>query len=115
MEMGVIECHKHLKRRWENGLMREKYIEQKLRNEVKKKGGVCLKLAATGLDGIPDRLVLMAKGKIGFVELKAPKQKPRKLQLVRIKNLKEMYSTVDFGFVNTKKQKWTDLIITFMS
>ena len=90
MEMGVIECHKHLKRRWENGLMREKYIEQKLRNEVKKKGGVCLKLAATGLDGIPDRLVLMAKGKIGFVELKAPKQKPRKLQLVRIKNLKEM-------------------------
>jgi len=90
MEMVVIECHKHLKRRWENGLMREKYIEQKLRNEVKKKGGVCLKLAATGLDGIPDRLVLMAKGKIGFVELKAPKQKPRKLQLVRIKNLKEM-------------------------
>ena len=70
--------------------MREKYIEQKLRNEVKKKGGVCLKLAVTGLDGIPDRLVLMAKGKIGFVELKAPKQKPRKLQLVRIKNLKEM-------------------------
>ena len=70
--------------------MREKYIEQKLRNEVKKKGGDCLKLAATGLDGIPDRLVLMAKGKIGFVELKAPKQKPRKLQLVRIKNLKEM-------------------------
>lgn len=70
--------------------MREKYIEQKLRNEVKKKGGVCLKLASTGLDGIPDRLVLMAKGKIGFVELKAPKQKPRKLQLVRIKNLKEM-------------------------
>ena len=90
MEMVVIECHKHLKRRWENGLMREKYIEQKLRNEVKKKGGVCLKLAATGLDGIPDRLLLMAKGKIGFVELKAPKQKPRKLQLVRIKNLKEM-------------------------
>ena len=70
--------------------MREKYIEQKFRNEVKKQGGVCLKLAATGLDGIPDRLVLMAKGKIGFVELKASKQKPRKLQLVRIKKLKEM-------------------------
>ena len=49
-----------------------------------------MKLASTGLDGIPDRLVLMAKGKIAFVELKAPKQKPRKLQLVRIKRLKEM-------------------------
>ena len=32
----------------------------------------------------------MSKGKIAFVELKAPKQKPRKLQLVRIKKLKEM-------------------------
>ena len=70
--------------------MREKYIEQKLVSEVKKRGGICLKLASTGLDGIPDRLVLMAKGRVAFVELKAPKQKPRKLQLVRIKKLKEL-------------------------
>nr|DAQ71482.1 MAG TPA: Nuclease [Caudoviricetes sp.] len=70
--------------------MREKYIEQRLVSEVKKHGGLCLKLSSTGLDGIPDRMVLMSKGKIAFVELKAPKQKPRKLQLVRIKKLKEM-------------------------
>lgn len=70
--------------------MREKYIEQKLVSEVKKRGGICLKLASTGLDGIPDRLVLMANGKIAFVELKAPEQKPRKIQLVRIKKLKEL-------------------------
>ena len=70
--------------------MREKYIEQKLFSEVKKRGGICLKLASTGLDGIPDRLVLMSKGRVAFVELKAPKQKPRKLQLVRIKKLKEL-------------------------
>lgn len=70
--------------------MREKYIEQRLVSEVKKHGGLCLKLASTGLDGIPDRMVLMSKGQIAFVELKAPKQKPRKLQLVRIKKLKEM-------------------------
>ena len=44
--------------------MREKYIEQKLVSEVKKHGGICLKLASTGLDGIPDRLVLMKKGKL---------------------------------------------------
>ena len=60
--------------------MREKYIEQKLVSEVKKRGGICLKLASTGLDGIPDRLVLMAKSRVAFVELKAPKQKPRKKQ-----------------------------------
>ena len=70
--------------------MREKYIEQRLVSEVKKHGGLCLKLASTGLDGIPDRMVLMSKGRVAFVELKAPKQKPRKLQLVRIKKLKEM-------------------------
>ena len=70
--------------------MREKYIEQKLVSQVKMHGGICLKLSSTGLDGIPDRLVLMAKGKIAFVELKAPKEKPRKLQLVRIRKLKDM-------------------------
>jgi hypothetical protein len=70
--------------------MREKYIEQKLVSEVKKRGGICLKLASTGLAGVPDRLVLMSKGKVAFVELKAPNEKPRKLQLVRIKRLKEM-------------------------
>ena len=32
----------------------------------------------------------MSKGRVAFVELKAPKQKPRKLQLVRIKKLKEL-------------------------
>ena len=87
--------------------MREKYIEQKLVNEVKKRGGICLKLASTGLDGIPDRLVLMAKGNIAFVELKAPEHKPRKLQLVRIKKLKAMGFSVyvldnvkDIGGVN---------------
>lgn len=70
--------------------MREKYIEQKLVSEVKKHGGLCLKLASTGCDGIPDRLVLISNGKIGFVELKATNQKPRKLQIVRIRKLKEM-------------------------
>lgn len=70
--------------------MREKYIEQKLVNEVKKCGGICLKLASTGCAGIPDRLILMTKGKIAFVELKAPNQKPRKLQLIRHKRLEEL-------------------------
>lgn len=70
--------------------MREKYIEQKLVNEVKKNGGVCLKLAGTGQAGTPDRLVLMKNAKAGFVELKAPNKKPRKLQIVRHKRLKEL-------------------------
>ena len=35
------------------------------------------------LAGMPDRLVLLGDGHAGFVEVKAPGQKPRKLQLRR--------------------------------
>ena len=68
--------------------MLEKQIERKLTEEVKKLNGMCLK--QTSLAGIPDRLVLMPGGKMAFVELKAPGEKSRKLQQVRIKQLRKM-------------------------
>lgn len=68
--------------------MLEKQIERKLCYEVDKLGGMCLK--QNGMAGIPDRLVLMPGGKMAFVELKAPGEKPRKLQQVRIKQLQKM-------------------------
>ena len=68
--------------------MLEKQIERKLTEEVKKLNGMCLK--QTSLVGIPDRLVLMPGGKMAFVELKAPGEKPRKLQQIRIKQLRKM-------------------------
>lgn len=68
--------------------MLEKQIERKLTEEVKKLNGMCLK--QTSLAGIPDRLVLMPGGKMAFVELKAPGEMPRKLQQVRIKQLRKM-------------------------
>jgi hypothetical protein len=63
--------------------MREKVIEQKLAMEVKKRGGICPKFTSPGFDGMPDRLILLPDGKIGFIEVKAPGKKPRPLQLVR--------------------------------
>lgn len=68
--------------------MLEKQIERKLTEEVKKLNGMCLK--QTSLTGIPDRLILLPGGKMAFVELKAPGEKPRKLQQVRIKQLRKM-------------------------
>lgn len=68
--------------------MLEKQIERKLYDEIKTVGGMCLK--QTGLAGIPDRLVLLPDGKCAFVELKAPGEKPRKLQLIRMKQLKKL-------------------------
>ena len=52
--------------------MRERQIEQKLRKEVKAKGGLALKFVSPGMVGVPDRIVLTADGRVFFVELKAP-------------------------------------------
>ena len=63
--------------------MREKSIEQKLVKAVKAAGGICPKLVCPGFDGMPDRLVLLPCGRLGFVEVKAPGKKPRPLQTAR--------------------------------
>jgi hypothetical protein len=71
--------------------MLEKYIEKKLVAEVKKMGGIAAKFISPGLDGMPDRLVLLPLGgKMAFVELKAPRKKPRPLQIRRIKQLQKL-------------------------
>lgn len=53
----------------------EKHIEKRLREAVKKKGGLALKLVCPGFTGITDRLVLMPGGRLIFVELKFGKGK----------------------------------------
>ena len=71
-------------------LMREKLIEQKLTLMVKKQGGICPKFVSPGVDGMPDRIVLMPGGHSAFVEVKAPGKKPRALQLARHSLLKRL-------------------------
>lgn len=73
--------------------MLEKEIERKLIQAVKLKGGLCLKFTSSGYDGVPDRLVLLPKGRLAFVELKSPGKKPRALQIKRMKQL----STLGFA------------------
>jgi len=63
--------------------MREKQIEQKFVRATKNMGGIAPKFVSPGLDGMPDRIVLLPGGHIGFVEVKAPGEKPRPLQLAR--------------------------------
>ena len=69
--------------------MREKNIEQKLVREVKKLGGLCEKWNS-GSSGWPDRSVLLHDGKIGVVEVKAPGEKPRRLQIHRHDQLRAL-------------------------
>ncbi|HFR3442373.1 TPA: VRR-NUC domain-containing protein [Streptococcus suis] len=65
--------------------MREKYVEQALVKSVKARGGICPKWVSPSFSGVPDRLVFLPKGKFGLVEVKAPCQKSRKLQVSRHK------------------------------
>lgn len=68
----------------------ERALEQKLVKAVKSKGGLALKFVSPNYAGVPDRLILIAYGHIGFVEVKALNQKPRKLQEARIRKLRQM-------------------------
>ena len=74
--------------------MLEKSIEKKLADAVKKRGGLAPKFVSPGLDGMPDRIVLMPGGRLAFVEVKAPGKKPRPLQEARHKMLRELGYTV---------------------
>ena len=68
----------------------EKQIEQKLVTETRKKGGLAVKFVSPSFSGMPDRLVLLPHGVMGFVEVKAPGKKPRLLQVSRHAMLREM-------------------------
>ena len=70
--------------------MREKTIEKKLIAETKAIGGIVPKLVSPGFDGMPDRMVLLPGGRIGFVEVKAPGKVPRPLQVARHRLLQEL-------------------------
>jgi len=70
--------------------MREIFMERKLINAVKTKGGIAPKFVSPGLDGMPDRIVLLPGGKIAFAEIKARGQLPKPIQMKRIKTLREL-------------------------
>lgn len=61
--------------------MRESTVENYLKKNIERLGGLCLKFTSPGLSGVPDRLCLMDNGKQFFVEVKAPGEKLRPLQL----------------------------------
>jgi hypothetical protein len=70
--------------------MREKEIEKRLVRAVKDMGGIAPKFVSPGLDGVPDRLILLPGGHMAFAELKAPEQTPRPLQRHRIGELRQL-------------------------
>jgi hypothetical protein len=70
--------------------MREKEVEQQLVKAVKAQAGLCLKFVSPSMAGVPDRLVFLPNGRMGFVEVKQKGKKPRPLQLMRMKQLSSL-------------------------
>ena len=68
----------------------ERDIEQKLVKAVKAKGGLAPKFVSPGFDGVPDRIVLLPRGRIAFIELKAKGRKMRPLQVRRKSQLESL-------------------------
>ena len=70
--------------------MRESLIEQHLVKEDNRRDGLCLKFNSQSMTGIPDRIILMKNGTVGFVEVKQKGKKPRPLQELRMKQLRRL-------------------------
>ena len=70
--------------------MTEKELEKKFREAVRREGGKAYKFVSPGNDGVPDRLVVLPGGYIGFVELKRKGKRPTALQRLRIQHLKNL-------------------------
>ena len=69
--------------------MRERELEKQLIDEVKKRGGLCEKWVS-GTVGWPDRIVILPDGKVAFVEVQRPGEKPRAIQVHRHKQLRKL-------------------------
>ena len=70
--------------------MLEKDVEKELVRKTEESGGMAWKFVSPGKSGVPDRIILLPNGKIGFVELKAPGEKMRPLQIKRKEQLEKL-------------------------
>lgn len=79
--------------------VRESTIEAYLRQRTKALGGRADKWVSPGNVGVPDRIVIMPGGVIGFVELKAPGRKSTPMQRLQQERLRALgcrvYADVD--------------------
>jgi hypothetical protein len=73
-----------------NSKAEEKKLEPKLKTEVEKMDGMCIKFYILAFTGFPDRIVLMPGAQIWFVEMKSQGRRPSKRQLYVHKQLRRL-------------------------
>lgn len=85
---------------------REREVESTFTRLGKSKGALVLKLTCPGTSGVPDRLVIHANGQVDFVELKAPGEKPRRLQLETFRKFEQRGHVVDVIDNKEDAERW---------
>lgn len=70
--------------------MRECEVERYLVRRAREMGGAAFKFVSPGCSGMPDRIVVLPGGRVGFLELKAPGGRPRPEQEHRLRQLRAM-------------------------
>lgn len=60
--------------------MLERKVEARLVDRAKEAGGLAIKWTSPAFSGVPDRIVFLPGGRIIFVELKKPGERPSALQ-----------------------------------
>ena len=76
----MAKAIEHIERHAEES---EKAIEKYLTEQVKARGGICLKFASVTEAGYPDRLICLPGGITVWAELKSKGKKPTRLQQMR--------------------------------
>ena len=80
--------------------MREKTVENYLRQKIEKNGGICLKFVCPGSRGVPDRICLFPNGVVAFVEVKTAldsKELPPMLRVGSAKRANMAYAAKYFA------------------
>jgi len=70
--------------------LRESHVEKLFVKAVKQAGGIAPKFTSPGMAGMPDRLVILPGRPTAYVELKAPGENPRPIQLRRHHQLRAL-------------------------
>ena len=78
--------------------MRECDVEKAICDYVKKKGGIAYKFTSPQRRSVPDRMVLLPRGVVLFIEFKAPGKKPTESQereMLRMQQLGQFTYVID--------------------
>lgn len=74
--------------------IKESAIEKYLRDEIKLIGGTAYKFTSPARRAVPDRICILPKGLVVFVECKAPGKKPTSAQEREMKRLTDKFHSV---------------------